>query len=147
MWADPCVGVQCPRRGRRRESCWTATTGATSSPATTSSSMGRCSSRWSTPHLVNQFLYSPGWNYSTVDKIFCYPSPRRKKERQNLKGLSHEIFGPVFWAVWMYLGPNVNRFSFLNFNGAPLILDNSFKFWCVSGQTISEILRISEKDW
>jgi hypothetical protein len=45
-----------------------------------------------------------------------------------LKGLSHEIFGPAFWAVWMYLGPNVNRLWFLNFNDAPLILDNYFKF-------------------
>jgi hypothetical protein len=26
-----------------------------------------------------------------------------------LKGLSHEIFGPVFWAIQMYLGLNVNR--------------------------------------
>jgi hypothetical protein len=26
-----------------------------------------------------------------------------------LKGLSHEIFGPVFWAVQMYLGLNVNH--------------------------------------
>jgi hypothetical protein len=45
-----------------------------------------------------------------------------------LKGLSHEIFGPVFWAVRMYLGLNVNRLWFLNFNDAPLILDNYFKF-------------------
>jgi hypothetical protein len=45
-----------------------------------------------------------------------------------LKGLSHEIFGPVFWAVWMYLDLNVNRLWFLNFNDAPLILDNYFKF-------------------
>jgi hypothetical protein len=43
-----------------------------------------------------------------------------------LKGLSHEIFGPVFWPVWMYeyLGLNVNRLRFLNFSDAPLILDN-----------------------
>ncbi len=41
-----------------------------------------------------------------------------------LKGLSHEILGPVFWAVRMYLGLNVNRLWFLNFNDAPLILDN-----------------------
>jgi hypothetical protein len=41
-----------------------------------------------------------------------------------LKGLSHEIFGPVFWPVWMYLGLNVNRLWFLNFNYALLILDN-----------------------
>ena len=46
----------------------------------------------------------------------------------DLKGLSHEIFGPVFWAVRMYLDLNVNRLWFLNFNGAPLILDNYFKF-------------------
>ncbi len=41
-----------------------------------------------------------------------------------LKGLSHEIFGPVFWPVWMYLGLNVNCLRFLNFSDAPLILDN-----------------------
>jgi hypothetical protein len=44
-----------------------------------------------------------------------------KGSLQSLKGLSHKIFGPVFWAVWMYLGPNVNRFWFLNFNDVPLI--------------------------
>jgi hypothetical protein len=42
----------------------------------------------------------------------------------HLKGLSHEIFGPVFWPVWMYLGLNVNRLWFSNFNYALLILDN-----------------------
>ncbi len=42
----------------------------------------------------------------------------------SLKGLSHEIFGPVFWPVWMYLGLNVNRLWFSNFNYALLILDN-----------------------
>ncbi len=31
-----------------------------------------------------------------------------------LKGLSHDIFGPVFWTVCMHLGLNVNRFWFLN---------------------------------
>jgi hypothetical protein len=51
-----------------------------------------------------------------------------KKENIFFKGLSHEIFGPVFWAVRMYLDLNVNRLWFLNFNGAPLILDNYFKF-------------------
>jgi hypothetical protein len=45
-----------------------------------------------------------------------------------LKGLSYEIFGPVFLAVRMYLGLNVNRLWFLNFNDAPLILDNYFRF-------------------
>ncbi len=47
----------------------------------------------------------------------------------------------------MNLGLNMNRLWFLNFNAAPLILDTYFKFWGVSGQTFSEILRISEKDW
>ncbi len=45
-----------------------------------------------------------------------------------LKGLSHKIFGLVFGAVWVYLGLNVNRLWFLNFNNAPSILDNYFKF-------------------
>ncbi len=39
----------------------------------------------------------------------------------NLKGLSHEIFGPVYWPVWMHLGLNENRFWFLNFEEAPSI--------------------------
>jgi hypothetical protein len=47
---------------------------------------------------------------------------------RSVKGLSHEIFRPVFLAVWIYLGPNANRFWFLNFNDAPLILDSYFKF-------------------
>jgi hypothetical protein len=38
-----------------------------------------------------------------------------------LKGLSHEIFGPVYWPVWMHLGLNKNHFWFLNFKGAPSI--------------------------
>jgi hypothetical protein len=41
----------------------------------------------------------------------------------------------------------VNRLWFLNFNYALLILDNFFKFLRVSGQTFSEILKISDKDW
>ncbi len=67
--------------------------------------------------------------------------------QRDLKGLSHEIFRPVIWDVWVYLGLNVNPLWFLNFNDAPFILDTYFKFWRVSGQTFSEILRISEKDW
>ncbi len=38
-----------------------------------------------------------------------------------LKGLWHEIFGPVYWPVWMHIGLNKNRFWFLNFKGAPSI--------------------------
>jgi hypothetical protein len=64
-----------------------------------------------------------------------------------LKGLSHEIFEPVYWPVWMHLGLNKNRFWFLNFKEAPSIWDSHLKFWCVSVQTFSEILRISKKDW
>jgi hypothetical protein len=45
-----------------------------------------------------------------------------------LKGLSREIFRPVFWPVRMYLGLNVNQLWLLNCNDAPLILDNYFKF-------------------
>jgi hypothetical protein len=39
-----------------------------------------------------------------------------------LKGtVAWEIFGPVFWAVWIYLGLNVNRLCFFNLNDALLI--------------------------
>jgi hypothetical protein len=62
------------------------------------------------------------------------------KEHQSLKGLSHEIFGPVYWPVWMHLGLSKNRFWFLNFKGAPSIWGRQFKFLCVSVQTLSEIL-------
>ncbi len=44
------------------------------------------------------------------------------------KGLSLEMLGPVFWAVWMYLGLNVNCLWFLNFNDFPLILEKNFEF-------------------
>ncbi len=38
-----------------------------------------------------------------------------------LKGLSLEIFRPVFRSVWMHLGLNVNRLWFLNFKeGSPI---------------------------
>jgi hypothetical protein len=63
-----------------------------------------------------------------------------------LKGLSHEIFFACFLPVCIHFGLNVNRFWFLNFNNVPSILNNYLKFWCVSGQTFSEIHRISEKD-
>ncbi len=46
----------------------------------------------------------------------------------HLKGLPHEIFGPIFWPLRMQLGLKVNRLWFLNFNDAPLILDDFFKF-------------------
>ncbi len=35
-----------------------------------------------------------------------------RRRRWPLKGLSHEIFRPVFWPVWMRLGLNVNRLWF-----------------------------------
>jgi hypothetical protein len=65
----------------------------------------------------------------------------------SLKGLSHENFGPVYWPVCIHLDLNENRFWFLNFKEAPSVWGSHFKFWCVSIQTFSEILRISEKDW
>jgi hypothetical protein len=43
------------------------------------------------------------------------------------KGTVARDFGPVFWAVGMNLGLNMNRLWFLNFNAAPLILDTYFK--------------------
>jgi hypothetical protein len=37
-------------------------------------------------------------------------------------------FLDLFWAVWMYLGLNMNRLWFFNFNVTPLILYNYFMF-------------------
>ncbi len=42
-----------------------------------------------------------------------------------LKGLSHEIFRPVFWPVWMHLGLNVNRLWFF------LIFKRALRFYIV----------------
>jgi hypothetical protein len=39
-------------------------------------------------------------------------------KKLTLKGLSHEIFRPVYWPAWMHLGLNKNRFWFLNFKEA-----------------------------
>jgi hypothetical protein len=81
--------------------------------------------------------------------ISLFPRKFYKESFCDLKKLSHEIFGPIFWSVWMHLGLNVNRLWFFNFNDAPLILGNYFYnfFLRVSGQTYSKILRITEKDW
>jgi hypothetical protein len=40
-----------------------------------------------------------------------------------------------------------NCFCFLNFKDGLLISDSHFKLSCFSCQTLSEILKISEKDW
>ncbi len=68
-------------------------------------------------------------------------------ERFCFRGTIAWDFYLFFLPVWIHLGLNVKRFWFLNFNKVPSILDKYFKFWCVSGQTFHEILRISEKDW
>ncbi len=53
-----------------------------------------------------------------------------------------------FWLNgYMYLGLSRNRFWFSNYKDAPFIWDSQCKFQCLSCQTFSEILRISEKDW
>jgi hypothetical protein len=43
--------------------------------------------------------------------------------------------------------PEYEPFVVFKFNDAPLISDNYFKFRHVSSKTLSEILRISVKDW
>jgi hypothetical protein len=84
------------------------------------SSISRWLSLW-------QFLRQKGADYHPRTS-FCFETSHQVHTaayvQESLKGLSHEIFGPVFWAVWMYLGLNVNRLWFLNFNYALLILDN-----------------------
>ncbi len=71
----------------------------------------------------------------------------RKKRRRSSKGLSYEIFGFVLWPVWKHQAWMWATFGFKNFRDVPSIMDNYFKFWCVSGQSFWEILKISEKEW
>ncbi len=96
---------------------------------------------------TDSYCNSRSFFYIYGSEIPCCFAFYRALLRVSLKGLSHEIFGPVFRAVWIYLGLNVNRLWFINLNDAPFILDTYFKFWRVSGQTFSEIRRISENDW
>jgi hypothetical protein len=65
----------------------------------------------------------------------------------HLKRLSHEIFRPAFWPLWMHLHLNMNHVCFKNCYDAHSIFGGYLKFLCVSYQTFSEILRISKKDW
>jgi hypothetical protein len=58
-----------------------------------------------------------------------------------LKGLSHEILG-LFYDQYGCM----NCFCFKNYYDSPSIFGSYFKFWCVSYQTFSEILQISEND-
>jgi hypothetical protein len=55
--------------------------------------------------------------------------PKNKDDvTASLEGLSHEIFRPIFWPVWMHLGLNVNRLWFLNFKDDSSILDSYFQY-------------------
>ncbi len=92
------------------------------------------------PLVTGQFYVKV--RYET--KLYCFV---RYLKNDVLKGLLHEIFWPFYWPVWMHLGPNKNRFWFLHFEEAPSIWGSHFKFWCISVQTFSGILRISGKDW
>ncbi len=52
-----------------------------------------------------------------------------------------------FFAGMDSFRPDCEPLLVVKFNNSPPILDIYLKFWCVSGQTFSEILRISEMDW
>jgi hypothetical protein len=70
-------------------------------------------------------------NTPTSRVCVCFGSKQNKTEEKffplrndrgvcfTLKGRLHEIFGPIFWPVWIHLGLNVNQWWFLNFNDAP----------------------------
>jgi hypothetical protein len=62
------------------------------------------------------------------------------------KGTVAWDFRAFFWLVDRSR-PEYKPLLVLRFKEAPSIWDGYFKFWCVSCQTFSEILRISEKDW
>ncbi len=46
-----------------------------------------------------------------IEKVMVYFLKQntylKHRETVPLKGLSHEIFRPVFWPVWIYLGLNL----------------------------------------
>ncbi len=109
----------------------------------------RISSSCSMQKLSRVFANGTVSTVASLLRIVCHlqQEPQGRQCGFALKGLSHEISGPVFWPVWMHLGLNRNRFWFLSFKEAPSIWDRHFMFWCVSCHTFSEILRISEKDW
>jgi hypothetical protein len=52
----------------------------------------------------NYSIFFSGWCTLPISRHFYV-----------LKGLSHETFRPVFWPVWIHLGPNVNRLWFFLF--------------------------------
>jgi hypothetical protein len=65
----------------------------------------------------------------------------------HFKGTVTWEFQVLLWPVWKHLGLNVNSFWFSNCYDSPSILGSYFKLWCVSCQTISEILWILENVW
>ncbi len=76
---------------------------------------------WLKPHPINNATANCDYfRLSLISKEFQEKKTVRylelilKVSTRILKGLSHEIFGPVYWPVWMYLGLNKNRFWFLN---------------------------------
>jgi hypothetical protein len=52
----------------------------------------------------------------------------------HLKGLSHETF-TFFWQEWIYLSLYRNRFWFFSSKEIPSIVNNQFKYCCISYQT------------
>jgi hypothetical protein len=67
--------------------------------------------------IVSQWTFQVGLNV-TVDETWVDVTSRHHIRftmiagLQGLKRLSHEIFRPVFWPVWMHLGLNENRLWF-----------------------------------
>jgi hypothetical protein len=114
---------------------------------------GLLSSYWLAEHSRRFFIFTQPWRDMRPRGCHSYLAISQPvgtfscDSLQILKGLSHEIFGPVYWPVWIHLGLNKNRFWFINFKEALSVWGRHFKFWCVSVQTFPEILRISEKDW
>ncbi len=58
-------------------------------------------------HVTSGHIFSGKYGH-TCTYLYSTAEPRDCE----LKGLSHEIFRPVFWPVWMLLGLNVNRLWF-----------------------------------
>ncbi len=89
----------------------------------------------STASISNHSTWRVGGGGGSSTRSFHATGHVHSRLLVTLKGLSHEIFRPVFWPVWMRLGLNVNCFWFYNFYEASSIFGSYFKFWCASYQT------------
>jgi hypothetical protein len=93
------------------------TSSSSSSKSSCSNNKGCCSSK---PNVrCIQKAASNFYILTSIGRILSWLKTKDQRKTQlnancsrshNLKGLTHEIFGPVYWPVCMHIGLNKNRF-------------------------------------